>query len=136
MFISHSNLFLHLLLLPVLKAIVCVTCTICSLTDRCRVSIISPSMEFSASWKFYQGNLGDFETNQTLTAYFTRRHEPLLEMLVIVLSRPHVHRFIWFGTLSNSRPMLRMHLFTTCRLGIIQKENLTICHRFSNNLFG
>lgn len=119
MFISHSNLFLHLLLLPVLKAIVCVTCTICSLTDRCRVSIIPPSMEFSASWKFHQGNLGDFETNQTLTAYFISRCERLLEMLMMVLSRPYIHRLIWFGVLSNNRPTSIMHLFTTCRLEII-----------------
>lgn len=118
MFISQSNLFLHLLLLPVLKAIVCVTCTICSFTDRCRVSIIPPSMVFSASWKFHQGNLGAFETNQTLTAY-------LSEMFIIVLSRPHTHRFIWFGILYN-RPTPRMHPFTTCRLEIMQKEHLAI----------
>lgn len=116
MFISHSNLFLHLLLLPVLKAIVCVTCTICSLTDRCRVNIIPPSMEFSASWKFHQGNLGVFETNQTLTVYFTSRYEHLLEMLIIVFSRPHTN--IWFMILANNRPVPITHLFTTCRLEI------------------
>lgn len=94
-------------------------CTICSLTDRCRVSIIPPSMEFSASWKFHQGNLGGFETNQTLTAYFTSIYEHLLEMPAIVLSRPQILRFIWFGTSSRNRSMPIMHLFTTCRLELI-----------------
>lgn len=124
MFISRSNLFLHLLLLPVLKAIVCVTCTICSLTDRCRVSIIPPSMEFSASWKLHQGNLGDFETNQTLAAYFTSRCDHLLEMPAIVHSRPHIQRFVRFGTLSKNRSIPIKQLFTTCRLEVIQRKIL------------
>lgn len=133
-FISHSNLFFHLLLLlSVWKATVCVTCTICSFTDReVQGQYYLSKHGVNLKLTIPPGSLGDFVTNQKLASYSWKC------LLIIFHRQTDICIFTWFETFPTNSPILihiLLHVDYTQHKIIIQLSDIDLfiwlfCHLF------